>query len=167
MATMALPNQTLSPKQPNLITLTEKGSEFIRNFEGFREFAYADSGGIATIGYGTTIDAAGIIKYKNGIAKDHALALFNKSVDVIITALGKCPFNGLQSWQFDAIISLIYNIGFSQFSGSTIYRHLAVRSIDLGPWALFIRDAKGNVLPGLQRRRLAELKLFIYGIYGT
>jgi lysozyme len=151
--------------QPNLITLSDKGSEFIRNFEGFREFPYLDTGGIATIGYGTTLDAGGVVKYKDGIAKDHALALFNADVSKIIAQLAKCPFNGFQEWQFDAIISLSYNIGYGAFSTSTVYKQLMVRNTDLGSWLWFCKDNKGHVDMGLGRRRRMELKLFVYGLY--
>lgn len=152
---------------PNLITLSPKGSEFIRNFEGFREFAYLDSGGLATIGWGTRLDSEGIVKYKDGIKQDHALALFNMSVSSIIRELGRCPFNGFQEWQYDAVISLAYNIGYGAFASSTIYKQLCVRSIDLTSWLFFCRDNKDRISEGLQNRRRAELKLFIYSIYGT
>ena len=87
------------------------------------------------------------------------------SVSSIIKELGRCPFNGFQEWQYDAVISLAYNIGWTAFAGSTIYKQLSIRSIDLGSWLFFCRDNKDRISEGLQNRRRAELKLFIYGIY--
>lgn len=153
--------------QPNLITLSEKGFEFMTqpSFDSFHEFPYLDPGGVPTVGYGTVIDAAGMARYKDGIAKDHAKALFYADVGKIINQLGRCPFNGFQEWQFDAIISLCYNIGFGAFSTSTIYKQLMVRNNDLLSWLYFCKDNKDHVDIGLGRRRRLELKLFIYGLY--
>jgi GH24 family phage-related lysozyme (muramidase) len=80
-------------------------------------------------------------------------------------ALSELPLNGLFSYQWDAIISLSYNIGFETFHTSTIYDRLLYRDTDLSPWHWFVKDQKNQVQPGLQDRRALELRLFTYGIY--
>jgi GH24 family phage-related lysozyme (muramidase) len=146
----------------SLNQLSDAGSRFIRNFEGFRAFEYSDTGGLITIGYGERVNVGA---YPNGITEEQALVLFNQAVDKIIIQLGKLPFAGFMQHQIDAILSLAFNVGYEGFVNSTIYKQLIVRSTDLGAWNWIVRDQKGKIDQGLVNRRRAELKLFIYGLY--
>ena len=64
--------------------------------------------------------------------------------------------------QFDALISFIYNVGTGNFSRSTLLRKVRANPQDNSIMDEFLRwvYSKGRVLPGLQRRRLAEMKLY-------
>lgn len=64
--------------------------------------------------------------------------------------------------QFDALISFIYNVGTGNFSSSTLLSKVRVNPLDNSIMDEFLKwvYSKGRVLPGLQRRRLAEMKLY-------
>lgn len=147
--------------------LSFRGATFICTFESFKDKPYQDSGGLWTIGYGTQLTELEVQKYKGGISKETGLFLFSKHNAILQQQLAKTPFCNFEQWQKDALISLSYNIGFSAFQSSTIYRHLVNRDVDLSPWLLFVKDNKGQVQAGLQRRRHAEVRLFVYNDYST
>lgn len=134
-----------------------KGIALIKEFEGLRLKAYKCPGGVWTIGYGHT---AGV---KHGMAISERQAEEYLKADLI--AFEKY-LNGLglaiNQNQFDALISFIYNVGTGNFSSSTLLRRVRVNPQDNSIMDEFLRwvYSKGRVLPGLQRRRLAEMKLY-------
>ena len=147
----------------NKLTISNKGVDFIANFEGFRDKAYQDSGGLWTIGYGQRIK---VDEYPNGITQDQAKALLFNYLQKECDELADLPFSGLFQYQIDAIVSLVYNIGMNYFVNQTsIYKRLITRSPDLSSWLWLVKDAKGHQQSGLVKRRNVELQLFIYGIY--
>ena len=134
-----------------------KGIALIKEFEGLRLKAYQCPGGVWTIGYGHT---AGV---KPGMLISKAQAEEYLKADLIaferyLNGLGLA----LNQNQFDALISFIYNVGTGNFSNSTLLRKVIVNPQDNSIMDEFLRwvYSKGRVLPGLQRRRLAEMKLY-------
>ena len=134
-----------------------KGIALIKEFEGLRLKAYKCPGGIWTIGYGHT---AGV---KPGMVISEAQAEEYLKADLIaferyLNGLGLA----LNQNQFDALVSFIYNVGTGNFSSSTLLRKVRANPQDNSIMDEFLRwvYSKGRVLPGLQRRRLAEMKLY-------
>ena len=134
-----------------------KGIALIKEFEGLRLKAYKCPGGVWTIGYGHT---AGV---KPGMVITKAQAEEYLKADLIaferyLNGLGLA----LNQNQFDALISFIYNVGTGNFSNSTLLRKVRANPQDNSIMDEFLRwvYSKGRVLPGLQRRRLAEMKLY-------
>lgn len=134
-----------------------KGIALIKEFEGLRLKAYKCPGGVWTIGYGHT---AGV---KPGMVISEAQAEEYLKADLIaferyLNGLGLA----LNQNQFDALISFIYNVGTGNFSNSTLLRKVRANPQDNSIMDEFLRweYSKGRVLPGLQRRRLAEMKLY-------
>lgn len=134
-----------------------KGIALIKEFEGLRLKAYQCPGGVWTIGYGHT---AGV---KPGMLISKAQAEEYLKADLIaferyLNGLGLA----LNQNQFDALISFIYNVGTGNFSNSTLLRKVRANPQDNSIMDEFLRwvYSKGRVLPGLQRRRLAEMKLY-------
>ena len=134
-----------------------KGISLIKEFEGLRLKAYKCPGGVWTIGYGHT---AGV---KPGMLISKAQAEEYLKADLIaferyLNGLGLA----LNQNQFDALISFIYNVGTGNFSNSTLLRKVRANPQDNSIMDEFLRwvYSKGRVLPGLQRRRLAEMKLY-------
>ena len=134
-----------------------KGIALIKEFEGLRWKAYLCPGGVWTIGYG---HPAGV---KPGMAISEAQAEEYLKADLIsferyLNGLGLA----LNQNQFDALISLIYNIGIGNFQKSTLLRKARINANDNSIMDEFLRwvYSKGRVLPGLQRRRLREMKLY-------
>lgn len=136
---------------------SSKALELIKQFEGLRLKAYLCPGGVWTIGYGHT---AGV---KPGMVITKAQAEEYLKADLIaferyLNGLGLA----LNQNQFDALISFIYNVGTGNFSSSTLLRKVRANPQDDSIMDEFLRwvYSKGRVLPGLQRRRLAEMKLY-------
>ena len=134
-----------------------KGIALIIEFEGLRLKAYQCPGGVWTIGYGHT---AGV---KPRMVISEAQAEEDLKADLIaferyLNGLGLA----LNQNQFDALISFIYNVGIGNFSSSTLLRKVRVNPQENSIMDEFLRwvYSKGRVLPGLQRRRLAEMKLY-------
>ncbi|PRW29540.1 phage lysozyme family protein [Pseudomonas aeruginosa] len=67
--------------------------------------------------------------------------------------------------EFDALVSLVFNIGGSNFSRSTMLRLINEKAEARKIGAEFLKwvYAKGRKLPGLERRRLAERNLYLKG----
>lgn len=150
-----------------------EGLELIQAFEGCAKrqsdgsiIAYPDpgTGGAPwTIGWGSTIDEEGKpIKPGTVWTQERAdkrfaahVAEFAEQVDAL---LGDTP--ATQN-QFDALVSLAYNIGVRALSTSTLMT-LHRAGDYAGAAAQFLRwnRAGGRVLAGLTRRREAEAKLY-------
>ena len=134
-----------------------KGIALIKEIEGLRQKAYKCPGGVWTIGYGHT---AGV---KPGMLISKAQAEEYLKADLIaferyLNGLGLA----LNQNQFDALVSFIYNVGTGNFSNSTLLRKVRANPQENSIMDEFLRwvYSKGRVLPGLQRRRLAEMKLY-------
>ena len=134
-----------------------KGIALIKEFEGLRLKAYKCPGGVWTIGYGHTTGV------KPGMVISEAQAEEYLKADLIaferyLNGLGLA----LNQNQFDALVSFIYNVGTGNFSKSTLLRKVRANPQDNSIMDEFLRwvYSKGRVLPGLQRRRLAEMKLY-------
>ena len=143
--------------------VSPSGVDLICNFEGLRLKAYDDGVGVWTIGFGTT-------KYPNGIrvkkgdtcTLDQAKAYMQndlKSFEQTVNNTVKVPLN---QNQFDALVSLAYNIGASAFSQSTLVKKLNANSISgaadqFDVWV----NAGGKRMQGLVNRRAKEKALFL------
>ena len=143
--------------------ISPSGIDLICNFEGLRLKAYDDGVGVWTIGFGTT-------KYPNGIrvkkgdtcTLDQAKAYMQndlKSFEQTVNNTVKVPLN---QNQFDALVSLAYNIGTNAFSKSTLVKKLHANNIrgaadQFNVWV----NAGGKRMQGLVNRRAKEKALFL------
>lgn len=127
----------------------------IATHEGYRSDAYLDSVKVPTIGFGTTENV------KLGDKIDPVKALQRKIADVqkFEGALKQCVTVPLHQYEYDAYISLSYNIGSKNFCGSTLVKKLNAGDYD-GACKQILRwdRAGGEQLLGLTRRRQAEYK---------
>ena len=122
--------------------------------EGYREAAYRPvPGDVPTIGFGTT---AGV---QMGDRIEPVQALVRKLADVqqFEGALKRCVRVPLHQHEYDAFLSLAYNIGSGAFCGSTLVRKLnagdyAGACAEILRWDRF----QGQPLRGLTLRRQAE-----------
>lgn len=136
---------------------SHKGIALIKEFEGLRLKAYKCPGGVWTIGYGHT---AGV---KPGMVISEAQAEEYLMADLIASEKYLNDLRlAINQNQFDALISFIYNVGTGNFSRSTLLRKVRANPQDNSIMDEFLKwvYSKGRVLPGLQRRRLAEMKLY-------
>ena len=155
-------NNLVAGFQQKLKTVSTAGINLICSFEGLRLNAYDDGVGVWTIRYGTTIYPNGI-KVKRGdtctteqakVYMAHDLKKFESAVNTAVVV----PIN---QNQFDALVSLAYNIGIKAFKNSTLLKKLNVGDIR-GAAAQFDvwNKAGGKVMQGLVNRRAVERKLF-------
>lgn len=140
-----------------------EGIDLIKAFEGCRLTAYRDPIGVLTIGFGHTA-MAGPPKPVAGmkVTAQHA-------EDILITDLGKYEFGvskvltrSPNQHQFDAMVSLCFNIGPTNFAKSSVVRYFNAGSVTkAADRFLAWNKAGGKVLKGLTRRRAAERALFL------
>jgi len=148
----------------------EHALPLIREFEGLSLEAYIDPVGIATIGYGT-------IRYPNGqpvllgdrISADRAEQLLRDAVTshyapAMLAALPQARH--YSAAQQGALLSFTYNVGVGALQRSSLRRRLlagedplVVIAEELPRWS----RGDGRELPGLVRRRAAEVALFQRG----
>jgi lysozyme len=136
------------------LTLSASALVGIAVHEGYRGEAYIPvKGDVPTIGFGTT---AGV---KPGDRIEPVQALVRKLADVqkFEGALKQCVRVPLHQHEYDAFLSLAYNIGPGAFCGSTLVRRLnagdyAGACAEILRWDRF----RGEPLRGLTLRRQAE-----------
>ena len=168
---------SLIKDKPNLnMGLSLQGISFIKSWEkAVLKPYYATKKeqklGILTIGYGITYldsDLDLVEKYQNGITKAEAEAMFLKRVAVDENAIAKGIRYKLTQGQFDALVSLRYNLGSLGVKATTLYN--ALQSGDFEKAAdsfLLYVNQKGEFLMGLYKRRTAEMNMFRFSRYET
>ena len=148
-----------------LISRKVSATKIIAQFEGLRLKSYPDSGGIYTIGYGTTINPETGLPIKKGdvITKEKALAWLRLNTAALETQIKKLVKVPINANQLTALTSLAYNIGMGAFSRSTLLRLLNNETEKNLVAAQFIRwnKVKGKEVPGLTNRRKLEAELFL------
>ena len=145
------------------MNISENGVNLIKQFEGFRADPYQDSVGVATIGYGTILypDGTSVTMNDSPITEDQAEQYLAFNVDHKTSSINNMLTVSVNQNQFDALCSFAYNLGCGSLHGSTLLR-LVNQSDFYGAANQFpLWDkAGGQVVAGLQRRRLAEQQLF-------
>ena len=97
------------------------GVDLICGFEGKRLTAYDDGVGVWTIGFGTTAYPNGTkVKKGDTCAEYQAKAYMAHDLKKFESAVNNAVTVPLNQNQFDALVSLAYNIGTNAFSGSTL-----------------------------------------------
>ena len=141
------------------LTLPARGEAFIRSFEGCRLKAYLPTpDDVPTIGWGTTGSDVKLGMTWTQKQADERFAIDSGRFASRVAFLIKRPAN---QNQFDAMVSLAYNIGIANFGSSTLLK-LHNAGDYVGAQKQFARwnKQKGKVLNGLTRRREAEAKLY-------
>lgn len=139
------------------LRISQRGVNLIKEFEGCRLTAYLCPARVWTIGYGST---GRHVTPGLTITKERAEELLREDLvrfeDAVRKAAGRCT-----QGQFDAMVSLAFNIGISAFRNSTLLKKHKVgdhygASLQFARW----NKAAGRVLPGLSRRRAAEAAMY-------
>lgn len=131
----------------------------IRAFEGLRIAAYVCPGGIVTIGYGHTGDD---VMEGQTIDVDRAEELLALDVLRFETAVNELVMVPMTQGMMDALISFAFNLGVQALKGSTLLKKLNADDKE-GAANEFLKwnKARGKVLGGLVRRRMAEREIFL------
>jgi lysozyme len=124
--------------------------------EGYRENAYIPvAGDVPTIGFGTTTG----VKLGDRTSPERALTVAMRDVQGFEGAIKECVTVPLAQYEYDAFVSLSYNIGSNAFCRSTL-----VKKLNAGDYAgacnqiLRWDQFKGKPLAGLTKRRQEEYK---------
>lgn len=131
--------------------------ELIKQFEGLRLKAYLCPAGIWTIGYGHISG----VSPNSFITIQEADEYLHRDVATIEMQLNKLNLI-LRQCQWDAFVSFVFNVGIGNFKSSTLLAKIRTNPDDNSIMDEFLRwvYANGKVMKGLQKRRLAEMKLY-------
>ena len=137
--------------------ISKNGLDLIKHFESLQLKAYKCSANVWTIGYGHTKN----VKEGDRISQDQANCFLMQDLYSVERAIIRLVKVKLNQNQFDALCSLIFNIGISAFNKSTLLAKLNTGDY-VGAAEQFRRWNKVNnvVMAGLVRRRQAEEDLF-------
>ena len=128
----------------------------IAGWEGYKSVAYIPvPSDVPTIGFGTTKD----VKIGDTIDPVTALQKKLRDVEVFEGAIKQCVHVPLSQHEYDAYLSLAYNIGSGAFCRSTLVRKLNAGDYEGACKEILRWDKfKGKPLQGLTNRRQAEYK---------
>jgi lysozyme len=144
------------------VKISPVGIALIQSFEGCRLSAYDDGVGVMTIGYGHT---GKDVKAGMRISQAEADELLEKDLERFEKAVEKAvkgASGGTNQSQFDAMVSLAFNIGAAAFAKSSVCSaHNAGDEEKAGASFLLWDKAGGRKLKGLERRRRAESDLYL------
>ena len=143
--------------------ISPRGLELIKDFQGFSSTSYLDVVNIPTIGFGNTFYEDGRkVKLGEQISKTDALKLLEvvANRDFADKIFPSIKVKVTQN-QFDAMVSLAYNIGTGAFLKSTLLKKVNAGDFT-GAGEEFLRwnKANGKEVLGLTRRREREKQLF-------
>ncbi|MBI2741763.1 MAG: lysozyme [Rhodospirillales bacterium] len=143
--------------------VSAEGRALIQQFEGLSLMAYLCPAGKWTIGYGHTDG----VQPGDKITAAHADSLLAADLvsygNAVADALGACE----ATWhEFDAMVSLAFNVGIAGFKGSTVLRlhrqgdrQGAARAF--GMWNKAMVNGRLQEMAGLTRRRAAETAFYL------
>ena len=146
------------------MNISKNGINLIKNFEGYREKSYQCEANKWTIGYGHTLN----VKKDSTCTKEQAEEYLKNDLKTVETAVNKLVKVKLNQNQYDALCSLVFNIGVYNFSRSTLLKFLNNSSFLLAAnqfdkW-IYVKRKISN---GLIVRRKKEKELFLNEIYLT
>jgi lysozyme len=142
----------------------QAGRGLIAEFEGQRLTAYRCPAGVWTIGIGSTqppvTPGMQITMDEMWERFDHDIAIYETGV---LAALAGAPTT---QNQFNAMVSLAFNIGLGGFRTSSVLRahkagNTSAAANAFGLWNKATVDGKLVEMPGLTRRRAAETALYL------
>jgi len=139
-------------------TISDRGLNMLKNFEGVRYKAYRDAVGVWTIGYGHTKTASPGMS----ITPAEAERLLRQDLERFEQAVRDRVTVPINQNQFDALVSFAFNVGVGAFRKSTLLKLLNQGNYE-GAKNEFKRwvHGGGRRLAGLVKRRNQEAELFL------
>ena len=160
----------IDPSQIKLRT-TEQMIALLKSKEGFRATAYWDYSQYS-IGYGSACTKD---EYPNGITEAQADILLREMLQGFEEKLDKFlqeNYITLRDNQYDAMISLTYNIGsgwMKERALTTLQKNCTYSNNELasaiGIWCHVKSNGVTSIHDGLVARRISEINVFLYGDY--
>ena len=138
--------------------------EFVKRFEGFYPYVYKDIVEVPTIGYGMTgKEIEGLTHITEPQASQMLEKLLNEKYATPIKNNLDFRRYKLNQNEFDALVSMAYNVGVNGVLGSTLYKNITQGIRDkkiITENFLAWNKAGGKEIPGLTRRRKEEAEMF-------
>lgn len=144
--------------------VSRKCVNFVKGFEGFSTTVYLDEVGVPTLGYGMTgKEIEGLDYVTEEQASNMLEDLMNNKYATPLKADLDSKGVVLTQNEFDALVSMAYNVGVGGVLGSTLYKNVCagVRDRDkitsnFQMWCM----GGGRRIEGLYRRRTEEANMF-------
>lgn len=139
--------------------MDESGINFLIKEEGIVLKPYLDSVGVPTIGVGCTYyeDGTRVKMTDPSITRTRAIQLFKNVLKTYETAVWSVTRDDINQNQFNALVSICYNIGVAGFKGSTLLKRVNNNPKDASITEAFKMWRKPAVL---LNRRIREAKLY-------
>ena len=146
--------------------VSDTAVNFIKEFEGFKGYAYIDTDGTPVIGYGLSKIAGKPVRLGDRITTHQAEVALKAHLQEIDKELSQILKVNLSDRQKSALASIAFNVGINAIKNSTLLRKINAKDF-AGAANEFLRWDKANIrgrlvqMPGLARRRTAERELFL------
>lgn len=157
-------------------SVSSEGIKKLMEMEAVELMPYFDQAQKLTIGIGHLLTenelATGqlfidgkFIDWKNGIAREQAMALMAQDIRAAEVVVGSNLRVPLEQHQFDALCFFCYNVGSSAFVNSTLLKRLNQGQYESVPgqirlWVYVTRDGKKVASKGLRARREREILIW-------
>lgn len=165
--TAAIDPPTINYLTSGAMTLSKQGYLELADREGLATTPYLDSVGVKTVGIGQTISDIKDLPswpWTKSISAEEAVNLYKKSLQKYIDAVNKALKVPVTQNQFDALVSITYNIGTGGMAGSTFMKRINASA----PVAQVVAAIlMWNKPPEIMGRRRKEADLYRYGTYSN
>lgn len=144
---------------------TTTAKNIIIKWEQVKLTAYKDSGGVWTIGIGSTWnwDESRKVRSADVITEATAYRWFNKEFSIVLENIKDLITVPVTNNQLSALVSLVYNIGLPAFRESDLLEKLnqgKSKEVVAAEFDRWIYD-NGHIITGLINRRKDEKELFL------
>lgn len=139
--------------------LSPKGIEFIEQQESLRLMPYQDVGGRWTVGFGHLMTSEE--STTEGITPEEAAQILTQDLQTSVDAVNRLVAVSLEQYQFDPLVSFVFNVGVEDFETSTMLRYLNAGEFNKAATQFPLWDhIHGVVCDGLLARRNREMHIF-------
>lgn len=149
-----------------IVEISKKGLAELASREGCALTPYLDSVGVKTVGFGSTksdIPDLALWPWDREISLEQAVSLYKQHIQKYVAGVNRAlQILDIPQYQFDALVSICYNIGIGGMTGSTFMRYVNAKRSDKD----VVKAIKmWNKPPEIQGRRQQEADLYVNGIY--
>lgn len=136
--------------------------DFVREEEGFRNDVYKDIAGKDTVGVGHLVLPTDGLSHGDTISNTEVDSFLKQDLKIAEAQIKKDVKVPLNQNQFDALISLVFNIGIGAFNKSTLLKFINQEKEEQdirNAWMAW-KFVKGSQSNALESRRERELELY-------
>lgn len=138
--------------------INKKGIAMVKRFEGCVLHVYLDAVGLPTVGWGR-MDKS--LKVGDKITQAQADKFLEEDLARFEAGVAKLLTRPVTSNEFSALVSFAFNVGLGALGKSTLLKKVNNKMVGAEQEFLKWTRAGGKVLPGLVKRRQAEMELFL------